>query len=71
MSCIITKNICGFELKETWEFEQIPSVYYFAPNGGLAYKGNAVWAQLASAANQVLRLPDGTIRFSAKGTKFG
>ena len=58
-------------MKETWEFEQIPCVYYFAPNGGLAYKGNAVWASLAAAANQSLNLPEGTIKFGAKGTKYG
>jgi hypothetical protein len=61
----------GNEMKETWAFEQVPYVYYFAPNGAKAYQGNAVWAKLAAVANQTLNLPEGTIRFAAKGTKYG
>jgi hypothetical protein len=38
--------------------------------GAVAYRGKAVWADVGAAAEQALKLPAGSLKFTVKGTGF-
>ncbi|NBB95485.1 MAG: redoxin domain-containing protein [Planctomycetes bacterium] len=54
-----------------WDIDSVPTVVYFGADGGIQYKGEALWAALASAVGEALGLPPGTVSFAAKGTEYG
>ena len=57
--------------KNNWNIQSVPTVVYVAADKTLAYNGKAVWAELAVAVEQALELEPGSVRFTAKGTRYG
>jgi len=55
----------------TWGVDSVPTVLLVDSAGQVAYRGKAVWADVASAAEKTLGLRAGTLGFSVKGTSFG
>jgi len=39
--------------------------------GTITYRGKAVWADVGAAAENSLKLPAGSLKFTVKGTGFG
>jgi len=59
----------GTKLK--WNIQGVPTVVFIDARQQIPYNGNAVWADLASAAEKAMGLSQGTIVFSAQGTDYG
>ena len=57
--------------QKAWQIDAVPTVVLFGADGGAVYRGKAVWRDLATAAENALKLPAGSIKFGAKGTEFG
>jgi hypothetical protein len=57
--------------KEAWHVNSVPRVVYVDPDKAIAYDGKALWGDLAAAIQKARGMPPGTIRFAAKGTRFG
>jgi hypothetical protein len=57
--------------QERWGVTSVPTVLLLDANAQVAYRGNAVWRNLAGAAECTLKLPAGKINFVAAGTGFG
>ena len=57
--------------KEAWNIQSVPTVAYLAPDKQIAYYGKALWADVARAVEEVRGMPPGTIRFTARGTRYG
>jgi hypothetical protein len=57
--------------KDGWGIQSVPTVVYVGPDKKIGYSGVAVWADVARAIEQSQHLPQGSIQFSARGTKFG
>jgi len=54
-----------------WDVSSVPTVVFVDPGGQIGYKGKAVWAEVAAAIEKTNGLAKGTVRFTAKGTKYG
>ena len=61
----------GKTTQTAWAVTSVPTVILVAPGSTIAYRGNAVWADVGAAAEKALTLPAGTLKFTAKGTGFG
>jgi len=57
--------------KDAWNIQSVPTVAYIDPDKKVAYYGRAVWADVAPAIESAAGLKPGSIRFTAKGTKYG
>ncbi len=57
--------------KKRWNIQSVPTVVYIDPDKAIAYKGVAVWSDVANAIEEARGLPPGTIKFSARGTSYG
>lgn len=57
--------------KYRWNLDAVPTVMFIDTGGQIAYKGPAVWADLAKAGEKALGLRPGSISFTAKGTRYG
>ncbi|HUU90649.1 MAG TPA: TlpA family protein disulfide reductase [Phycisphaerae bacterium] len=57
--------------QDKWKVDFVPTTVFFAPDGTIVYRGKAVWADVASAAEKTLNLAAGTIQFGCKGTEYG
>lgn len=57
--------------QDTWKVDFVPTTVFFSPDGSVVYRGKAVWANVASAAEKTLNLAAGTIEFGCKGTEYG
>ena len=57
--------------KDAWGIQSVPTVVYVGPDKTIGYNGVAVWADVARAIERTQHLPQGSIQFSARGTKFG
>ena len=57
--------------QDGWKVDFVPTTVFFAPDGTVVYRGKAVWANVASAAEKTLNLAAGTIQFGCKGTEYG
>jgi len=57
--------------QKAWQVTLVPTVFVFDADGTLLYRGDAVWQDLASAAEGTLKLSAGTIKFVPAGTGFG
>lgn len=53
-----------------WAVTSTPTVFLMDPAGAVAYRGNAVWADVGAAAEKSLKLPAGSLKFTVKGTGF-
>jgi len=57
--------------QKAWQVNSVPTVLLFDAAGSVAYRGKAVWADVAKAAEAALKLPAGSLNLGAKGTEFG
>lgn len=57
--------------QDKWKVDFVPTTVFFAPDGTIVYRGKAVWADVATAAEKTLNLAAGTIQFGCKGTEYG
>jgi len=57
--------------QKNWQVTSVPTVFLFDSSGKVAYRGKAMWADLASATEGLFKLPAGTIKFAARGTEYG
>jgi hypothetical protein len=57
--------------QDKWKVDFVPTTVFFAPDGSVVYRGKAVWANVASAAEKTLNLAAGTVQFGCKGTEYG
>jgi hypothetical protein len=55
----------------TWHITSVPTLYLIDADGGVAYTGPALWAQVAAAAEELLELKDTHIEIEAEGTEYG
>jgi hypothetical protein len=56
---------------KAWAVTSTPAPILIDSAGAVAYRGNAVWADVGAAAEKSLNLPAGTLKFAVKGTGFG
>lgn len=54
-----------------WTVDSVPTVLLLDAGGNVVYRGKAVWADLALAAEKMLGLEAGAIDFGVKGTEYG
>ncbi|MBE3071248.1 MAG: TlpA family protein disulfide reductase [Planctomycetes bacterium] len=54
-----------------WKVDGVPTVLLLDAEGNVVYRGKAVWADLAVAAEKMLGLAAGSIDFGVKGTEYG
>lgn len=57
--------------KKRWKIESVPTVVLMGTDGKQAYRGGAVWKDLASEVESALGLEQGSVKFDAEGTEFG
>jgi len=57
--------------QNAWAVESVPTVVLIAPDNRIAYRGPAVWDDVAAAVAEMLELPAGLIDFSVKGSEYG
>ena len=55
---------------KAWAVTSTPTPFLIDPAGAVAYRGNAVWADVGAAAEKSLKLPAGSLKFTVKGTGF-
>jgi len=55
---------------KAWAVTSTPTPILIDSAGAVAYRGNAVWADVGAAAEKSLKLPAGSMKFSVKGTGF-
>jgi hypothetical protein len=56
---------------KAWAVTSTPTPFLIDSAGAVAYRGNAVWADVGAAAEKSLQLPTGSLKFTVKGTGFG
>jgi len=54
-----------------WAVTSTPTPILIDSAGAVAYRGNAVWADVGAAAEKSLKLPAGSLKFTVQGTGFG
>jgi len=54
-----------------WDVHSVPVVVLIDPEQKLRYKGEAVWAKLATAIEKASGLEAGSISFGSEGTEYG
>jgi len=54
-----------------WDVQSVPTIIFFDTQGKIAYKGPAVWADVARAGERALGLRTGSLGFKPKGTRYG
>jgi hypothetical protein len=55
---------------KAWAVTSTPTPILIDSAGAVAYRGNAVWADVGAAAEKSLKLPAGSLKFTVKGTGF-
>jgi len=55
---------------KAWAVTSTPTPFLIDSAGAVAYRGNAVWADVGAAAEKSLKLPAGSLKFTVKGTGF-
>ena len=55
---------------KAWGVTSTPTPILIDSAGAVAYRGNAVWADVGAAAEKSLKLPAGSLKFTVKGTGF-
>ncbi|MBE3123250.1 MAG: redoxin domain-containing protein [Planctomycetes bacterium] len=55
---------------KAWDVTSTPTPFLIDSSGAVAYRGNAVWADVGAAAEKSLKLPAGSLKFTVKGTGF-
>ena len=55
---------------KAWAVTSTPTAILTDSAGAVAYRGNAVWADVGAAAEKSLKLPAGSLKFTVKGTGF-
>lgn len=58
-------------VKDNWNVHSVPRVIFIGPDRKIVYNGKALWNEVATAIQDARGYRPGTIRFTAKGTKFG
>ena len=53
-----------------WAVTSTPTPILIDSAGAVAYRGNAIWADVGAAAEKSLKLPAGSLKFTVKGTGF-
>jgi hypothetical protein len=61
----------GKATQTAWRITSVPTVVLLDADGAVCYRGRAVWADVASAAEKSLKLAAGSVKFAAEGTEFG
>jgi hypothetical protein len=61
----------GKATQATWRITSVPTVVLLDSDGAVCYRGRAVWADVAAAAEKSLKLAAGSVKFAAEGTEFG
>lgn len=54
-----------------WKIDSVPTVFLFDASGNVIYRGKAVWKDVATAAESMLKLTAGSLKIGAAGTEFG
>jgi len=54
-----------------WDVQSVPTIIFFDTDGQIAYKGQAVWADVARAGERALGMKTGSLGFKPKGTRDG
>lgn len=57
--------------QQKWQVTSVPTVLLLDAAGQIAYRGPAVWKDVAAAADGLLKQPCGTITFPVGGTSMG
>jgi hypothetical protein len=61
----------GRATQTAWAVTSVPTVILMDSGGTITYRGKAVWADVGAAAEKSLQLPNGSLKFTVKGTGFG
>ena len=61
----------GSSVRIAWDVQSVPTVIMFNAQGKIVYNSTAVWSDVGQAGEDALGLPPGTLKFQAKGTRFG
>jgi len=61
----------GSAVRINWDVQSVPTIIFFDAQGRIAYNGPAVWSDVGRAGEMALGLPPGSLKFQAKGTRFG
>ncbi|MDP6542693.1 MAG: TlpA family protein disulfide reductase [Phycisphaerae bacterium] len=61
----------GSAVRINWDIQSVPTIIFFDAQGRIAYNGPAVWSDVGRAGEMALGLPAGSLKFRAKGTRFG
>ena len=56
---------------QSWQVDSVPTLVFFDVKRTVIYRGKAVWADMAVAAEKGLRLTTGALKFDAEGTEYG
>jgi len=61
----------GSAARISWDIQSVPTIIFFDAQGRIAYNGPAVWSDVGTAGEMALGLRPGSLKFRAKGTRFG
>jgi len=61
----------GSDVRMAWDVQSVPTVVFFDPQKQIAYNGPAVWADIGKVSEAALGLRPGSLRFGARGTRYG
>ena len=61
----------GSAVRINWDIQSVPTIIFFDGQGQIAYNGPAVWSDVGRAGEMALGLPPGSLKFRARGTRFG
>ena len=61
----------GSAVRINWDIQSVPTIIFFDAQGRIAYNGRAIWSDVGRAGEMALGLPPGSLKFRAKGTRFG
>jgi hypothetical protein len=61
----------GSNVRINWDVQSVPTIILCDAQGRIAYNGPAVWADVGRAGEMALGLRPGSLKFQARGTKFG
>jgi len=61
----------GSAVRINWDIQSVPTIIFFDAQGRIAYNGPAIWSDVGTAGEMALGLRPGSLKFRAKGTRFG
>ena len=61
----------GSATRISWDVQSVPTIVFLDANGQIAYNGPAVWSDVGRAGEMALGLLPGSLKFQAKGTRYG